>query len=39
MKYLGIFLDSQLSLRAHFEYIERKTLIMLDALSRLMPNL
>lgn len=39
MKYLGIMLDSRLSFRNHFEYVENKVLKVSRALARLMPNL
>lgn len=39
MKYLGIILDSRLSFKPHFEYVERKASMVTRALGRLMPNL
>lgn len=39
MKYLGVYLDSRLSFRDHFSYVELKCGKVIRALSRLMPNL
>lgn len=39
MKYLGVILDSRLTFRAHFEYVEAKASKVTRALGRLMPNL
>lgn len=39
MKYLGVMLDSRMTFRTHFEYIEGKMSKVSRALGRLMPNL
>lgn len=39
LKYLGIMLDSKLSFKPHFEYVEKKIAKVSRALGRLMPNL
>lgn len=39
LKYLGVMLDSKLTFRPHFEYIEQKIAKVHRALGRLMPNL
>lgn len=39
MRYLGVYLDSRLSFKEHFNYVEAKCGKITRALSRLMPNL
>ncbi|XP_029177940.1 uncharacterized protein LOC114945803 [Nylanderia fulva] len=39
MKYLGVILDSRMSFRDHFEYVEAKVSKVSKSLGRLMPNL
>jgi len=39
MKYLGIFLDYRWKFNVHIEYLEKKTQKIINALSRVMPNL